>query len=155
MGMSKSLPAMPESGVYVFMHTPTQSGYVGSSFTSIYNRWSWHKSRLKLGTHTCKAFQKLWNETDPEDWEFVVLEEDTENDVRAREDFWMSYPKVLLNTVKSSTGACSKHSEETKQKMREGRAKYLQTSGAREALSERAKRQHKEGKLGRQTWKEN
>lgn len=149
MGNCKEMACAHESGVYVIMHTPTQSGYVGSSFKSIYNRWSWHKSKLKYNSHTCAALQELWNKTDSEDWEFIVLEEDENNEVREREEFWMGYPKVLLNTIKDPTGTTRRHSPETIEKMRAGRARYLETPGARESLSIRAKIQRANGNLGR------
>lgn len=151
--MSRELQCMVDSGVYMIMHVPTQSAYVGSSFTSVGNRFSWHKAMLKKGEHTCTALQELWNSTPVQDWEFVILEQDSENDVRERENFWMGYPKVLLNTVKDATGKTRRWSEETKRKMSKGRARYLETPGARQRLREQASRQHAEGRLGRSTWK--
>jgi GIY-YIG catalytic domain len=143
-----------DSGVYMILHVPTDSAYVGSTYVSIGNRWSWHKAMLKQQKHTCEALQALWSTTSSDDWEFVILEWDEENDVRAREDFWMGFPTILLNTVKDATGKTRRWPEETKQKMREGRARYLADNPvAHEALAEKARRQHREGKLGRQTWK--
>jgi hypothetical protein len=65
----------------------------------------------------------------------------------------MSQFDVLLNTVQDARGACRKHSPETIEKMRQSRARYLETPGARESLAERAREQHRQGRLGRVTWK--
>ena len=153
MGMSRELGCAEDSGVYLIEHTPTGSGYVGSSFTSVMNRFSWHKSKLKHNSHSCEALQELWNRTDSSEWEFIVLESDTENDVRERENFWMGYPRVLLNTTADSMNRGRRLSEETKAKQRASRARYLEDPNARLALSNRAREQHKQGRLGRQTWK--
>jgi hypothetical protein len=112
-----------------------------------------HLSELRRNKHYTAALQKLWNETTEDEWELELLEIDQENDVRTREAFWMGYPKILLNTWKQPDATGHKLSDETKQKMREGRARYLKTPGARESLAERARIQHQAGKLGRQTWK--
>lgn len=142
-----------DSGVYMLLHVPTGSAYVGSSSRSISNRLSWHKFALRSGSHTCRALQSLWSSTDESEWSWEVLEEDSENDIRERENFWMGFPKILLNTVRDATGRSRRHSEETKRRMSESRARYLETSGAREALAEKARRQHEDGNFGRATWK--
>jgi len=135
-------------GVYAIMHA-SGAGYVGGTKRCIYNRLSWHKSMLTRGMHTCKALQDLWSVTQPDDWHIELLDDDPD-----RETFWMSHPKVLLNTIRDATGKTRRWSEATKQKMREGRARYLTDNPeAHHALAEKAKRQHSEGKFGRQTWK--
>jgi hypothetical protein len=135
-------------GVYAIMHV-SGAGYVGGSARCVYNRLTWHRHRLINGLHTCKALQDLWSATQPDEWHVEVLDADPE-----RETFWMGHPKVLLNTIKDATGKTRRWSEATKQKMRDGRARYLADNPeAHHALAEKARHQHREGKLGRQTWK--
>ena len=50
-------------------------------------------------------------------------------------------------------GKCRTVSEETRAKMRDGAARRVADPAHRASLSDRAKRQHASGKLGRATWK--
>lgn len=61
------------SGIYLITHKPTGKYYLGQSI-SIFNRFQNHYSQLKKGTHSTKNFQLLWNNSQPEDWKFEIIQ---------------------------------------------------------------------------------
>jgi hypothetical protein len=140
-----------ETGVYALVHIATGRAYVGASARCIGNRFSWHLAVFRRNAHTSKAAQELWNKSQPSDWHFKIVERCASDRVRERESFWFTQFD-LLNTIPDAHGRGPRHNEETKAKMRAGRARYLETPGAREALSERAKKQHAEKNFGAHTW---
>lgn len=127
--------------------------YIGSSRRSIGNRIGHHFCILKKGIHRTKKFQVLWD-SDPvlDNWDMKILEICQPDIVKDRENFWLSQFENILNSVRNATGQGRVTSEEIKAKQRAGRAKYLQTPGARESLSVRAKKQHEEKNFGAHTW---
>lgn len=135
------------AGVYALVHKSSGRAYVGSSTRCVLNRLSVHLSLLKNRRHSSKELQKLWCESSPEEWEFRLLEEGHPGENREREEYWMNKFHIL-NTFKGISETGFTHSEETKQKMRKSRAKYLSEPEARESLSQRAKIQHKNKRLG-------
>lgn len=143
-------PAGSIVGVYILRHTASGSVYLGSSKRCVGNRLSWHLAALKKGYHGSPKLMELWSATNPEEWEFVVLERCAPDECRAREAHWcIQFEKHLGDHL--ATGFT--HKEESKQKARESRARYLETPGARESLSERAVTQHQQRRLGASTWK--
>jgi group I intron endonuclease len=142
-------------GVYKILNMVDNKVYVGSA-VNIERRWNFHKYTLRQGLHSTK-FQRAWNKHGEINFQFEILEQCTNNELIEKEQYWID----LLNSVKKGYNILEKayspvgikHSEETKEKMRLGRAKFLETPGAKEDLSRRAKLQHANGKLGRSTWK--
>ena len=60
------------SGVYLISH---KNGYyyLGQS-VNIFDRWSNHYTNLRKNNHHSKDFQKLWNESNIEDWKWEIIE---------------------------------------------------------------------------------
>jgi len=107
---------------------------------------------LKNGTHQPKM-QALWDAERPDDWELIVLEECEAAATKDREIHWAAvYSDVLLN--ERQPGVRYSLSAEQRRKMSESRARYLETPGARESLSTRARAQHAQDNFGAHTWKE-
>ena len=139
-------------GVYRIYHKQTEQEYIGSSI-EIEERIAHHKFCLKNNRHTSGRLQLLWNNTTPDSWEFETLEVCPPEARLNREQYYIDNSSGLLNhLLVAGSVRGTKLSERTKQKLREARKKYLETPGAREALSERARKQHAAGKLGAKTW---
>jgi hypothetical protein len=136
-------------GVYLLRHRLSRKAYVGSSKRCCGNRYSVHLCDLRRDRHSCKDLQDLWNQTSENEWEFVYLGTDkTEDDHLKR----LRKRGLSLSRWPTASGTGKKCTEEEKQRMREGRARYLETPGARGSLSERAKIQHAAKNLGAHTW---
>lgn len=140
---------MSARGVYVVLHVPTGAAYIGAS-AHVTNRYAWHRVMLRTGDHTSPKLQKLWDKTKECEWVFVLLHFCRGRGLKVRElETMQTWPGKLLN----DRGPGYRHSSELRDKMSRGRARYLGKPGARELLSKNAKKQHKAGKLGRQTWR--
>lgn len=133
------------SGIYVIRHTPTGRGYVGGSGCSIYNRITWHMCALRRGFHPSAEFLTLWQNTQEDDWEFLVLEECERDLVRERERHWAN---EIDSSLCGHPATGYTHTPESRQRQRIGRARFLETPGAREDLSRRAVLQHQERRFG-------
>lgn len=131
-------------GVYAILHVKTGAAYIGSS-VKVTGRFTWHRFMLRRGRHRSVKLQKLWNKTKETEWVFVVVQFCRSLELRDCEERWLKeWPGEVLNERDVEW----RHSEETKAKMRLGRMSYLETPGARDALSARAKKQHAEGRFG-------
>jgi GIY-YIG catalytic domain len=88
-------------GVYRIIHIPTKNNYIGSTYNFTI-REKQHFYHLKNKSHTNKSLQKLWNESDEEDFLFEILELTT--DYAKQENVWIKNAdkNFLLNY--SSTG---------------------------------------------------
>ena len=61
------------AGIYKITHEPTGQYYIGMS-VDIFNRWRGHYSDIKLTRHSSPKFLLLWNETNPIEWKWEILE---------------------------------------------------------------------------------
>lgn len=143
------------TGVYKITHKPSGFCYIGSSIYSIEGRWGVHRNRLRCATHHCVPFQELWSATTEKDWVFSVIELCPIELCRAREDTHLkSYPaELLLNRTQNVDNAGIRHTEISKQRMRAGIAAKFRDHAQRESRSERLRQAHRDGKLGKATWK--
>lgn len=85
------------SGVYMIINTVNKRFYIGST-RDFQARWQNHLSCFVNQAHSNSAFQRCWNESRQEDFEFIVLEEveDIEHLVE-REVAWMKTYRVPDN----------------------------------------------------------
>lgn len=140
---------MSARGVYAVLHVPTGAAYIGAS-THVTNRYTWHRVMLRNDEHTSPRLQTMWNMTEEHEWVFVLVCFCRSRELAFREiEVMQTWPGKVLNDRTPGY----RHSPESRKKMSLGRARYLKTPGAREKLSKNAKKQHRAGKLGRQTWK--
>lgn len=131
------------SGVYALVHSVQGVVYVGSSARCIYNRLTWHMSKLRAGTHPSGLLQQLFSQ-DPNAFSHMVLEYCDPEEAKAAEKRWCARHETL-----ASRPASGYHlSEETRLRQRIGRDHYLQSELSRKILSENAKKQHREGRFG-------
>lgn len=120
--------------------------YVGSSERCMNNRMSYHKALLRSGNHSSRRLQSCWDQTSPE-LTFVVIEVCDPDVAREREAHWSRvYAETILNEWPQGT---ERHiTEEERVNKRAGAQRRVEKPGHREHLSERARRQHAEGRFG-------
>lgn len=136
------------SGVYCLRSREGRIVYIGGSTRCMYNRITWHMSKLRHGAHPSSGLQSLYDQN-PEDLVPGVLEYCEAENVSFREKFWSSKNE----TLESRPAGKYRLSEETKSKIREGRQRYLRTPESREKLSRNALAQHRAGNFGANTWR--
>ena len=61
------------AGIYKIENIQTGYYYIGLS-VDIFNRWSSHYTSIKSNKHSSPLLTKHWNETEPQDWRFSILE---------------------------------------------------------------------------------
>lgn len=139
---------MNTRGIYAILHVPTGAAYIGAS-SHVTNRYTWHRVMLRSGEHTSPLLQQLWDKTKENEWVFVLLCfcRGRKSLMLKETELMQTWPGSLLNDRYPGYH----HSEILRKKMSAGRARYLETLGAREKLAAQAKRQHRDGKLGRKT----
>lgn len=143
------------SGIYKIENGVTHKVYVGSG-VSVHNRWSNHKAGLVYGNHCNRKLQNAWNKYGAPAFRFEILEECALADLVEREQYWIDYFDAVRKGYNLQPRARSalgfRHSAKTRRRMSAVAAKVSSSPKARKERSERAKRQHATGKLGRATW---
>ena len=61
------------AGIYKIENIQTGYYYIGLS-VDIFSRWGSHYTSIKSNKHSSTAFTKHWNETEPTEWFFSILE---------------------------------------------------------------------------------
>lgn len=83
--------------VYCLLHVPTGKIYIGKS-VDIHHRRKDHLAMLETGTHHCEGLQRLWNESSPSDFEPIILEYCSPNDLDAIKSRWIfKYRSAVMN----------------------------------------------------------
>lgn len=82
-GLSKEV-----CGIYRITNLINRKVYVGSS-KRVWNRWYYHRSRLRNNKHCNIVLQRSWNKNEENSFEFGILETCPEEDLDAREQFWI------------------------------------------------------------------
>lgn len=142
-------------GIYQIRNLVNGKCYVGSA-VSIYRRWNLHEWQLEDKSHCNLKLQRAWNKYGPEAFVFEILELCPKSLLTSREQFWMDSLGVVKGgyniepTARSPLGRRWRKS--SKEKASESALRVAADPEERRRRSERAKRQHAEGKLGRQTW---
>lgn len=127
--------------------------YVGSS-QEVEKRLYLHRVLLNRGKHHCKYLQNVWTKYGEQGFKFFLLEECEICDLEAREQFHMDKGSrfSLMNAHPAAGSARGfRMSERSRRKMRKSAWQVSNTPEQKLMRSERAKRQHAEGKLGRKT----
>jgi len=133
-------------GIYSILCKPKAMMYVGQS-RNIINRFTHHRFMLRKGVHANKSLQKDWNGLGEDAFLFEIEEECGTEDLDDWELWW-------INTFETYN---AQHNDgdfsDRNAKIAAGHQRVRQTPQWKAAASERAKKQHAAGKLGRQTWK--
>lgn len=147
-------------GVYRLFCINSNRAYIGSS-KDIKGRFTWHRFILRHNSpqigygltrvHPC---QEDWNIFGEKSFKFEILEVCGVNERISIEQHYMDLPEYVdrYNFDVQANGKCIR-SKETRQLQSEIAKERNMRSAYNNMLSERAKRQHKEGNFGVCTWK--
>lgn len=138
-------------GIYVIRHIDSCRVYVGQA-ADITRRWSVHRYWLRNNKHHCTYLQRLWNKYGEPRFKFSVIKYCGLCSLNELETYWFNYYRsknLLINIHPPGKGArgynLSKSACEAISKVQ----KKIGTSLVeRHIRSERAKKQHKEGRFG-------
>ena len=130
-----------KTGIYTITAKHSGELYVGSSSRCFYTRAKQHLSSLRKGNHGNRRLQNIFNKYGEDGLVFEILEEYPKHLCLAMEQYWFNIakPELNLNQVTPSRlgSKLTKEqiekqrqkivTEETKQKIREARAKQVMT----------------------------
>lgn len=139
------------SGVYEILHRTTRRRYVGSS-AEVEKRLYWHVVMLRKRRHHCSYLQRIWNKYGEDSFEMFLLEKCAPSKLAATEQKHMDADsRYDLVNAQPIARSCRGYrvSAATKAKMREAAIRIASEPEEKKRRSERAKRQHELGNLGR------
>jgi group I intron endonuclease len=143
-------------GVYCIRNLINGKVYVGSAI-DLLNRWSVHKTTLGNKSHHNKKLERAWHKYGAEAFAFEILEYCKKSELIEREQYWMDELEAVKNGYNLEKFARSALGRVWKPKSRRKASKsaveVATRPGESERRSERAKRQHAEGRLGAATRK--
>lgn len=105
-----------KSGIYLITNTSNNKKYIGSS-KRLKHRWYEHKHLLSNGKHNNRHLQNAWNKYGGVSFKYEVLEYCESEDLRDREDWWISLLDLLNRGYNKLSADRQIFSEETKAKM--------------------------------------
>lgn len=92
--MVRVVHASDPMGIYGIFNTVNGKVLVGSS-VHLKTRWKQHRNDAQKGVHTNPHFQAAWNKYGMDAFEFRVLEIIGNQNMVAREDYWINYHHSL------------------------------------------------------------
>lgn len=107
-------------GIYKIRNKLNDKCYIGCSY-NIEARFYEHVRTLNKGQHHSLIFQRAWNKYGQENFELKIILECDRKDLGTQEQKYLD-TKPEYNRERTSNGGLI-HTEETKQKIREARAK--------------------------------
>lgn len=81
------------SGIYVIQNKANGKLYVGSSVSVRYRWRQQHRTELRRGIHYNSHLQRAWNKYGEANFEFIILEECSEDLLVEREGYWIEHHK--------------------------------------------------------------
>lgn len=82
------------SGIYTITNIINNKIYVGSTTSSIKQRWSSHRNQLKTNKHSNSILQRSWNKNGEENFRFEILEECESEFCLGNEQYWINMLNV-------------------------------------------------------------
>lgn len=143
-----------KSGIYIIRCKVTRMVYVGQS-QDIIKRWSVHRATLKYKKHHCRYLQNVYNQYGPSKFEYVVVEYCTLDKLDDREQYWINiYGTKNIYNISHYGGQARgyKYSEEAKKRMSVRAIKIAADPEERKRRSERCRKQHAEGRIGKRKY---
>lgn len=112
-----------QSCIYIIQNTKNAHVYIGQA-QNVRERWTHHRSSLRLGKHGNSHLQRAWNKYGEKAFKFKILEYCTREQLDEREQHYLNIyiPKgICYNIAKDATAPNRglKDSPETRQKKRE------------------------------------
>ena len=105
-------------GVYKITNTVTGKCYVGSS-KNILRRWSEHKRFFKYRKYRSSQLYQDIREFGVDQFEFSILEECSVEELKVREQYYISMLKPEYNIRKANAGVSVKYKEDISEYQRE------------------------------------
>jgi group I intron endonuclease len=132
---------MQVPGVYCLICTVTGDLYVGASAKSIASRWDAHKKQLRGGWHKNPHLQAAWRAYGEGAFLFSILEAMPTGDVWQAEIMWCQALKPRYNIAAPGQTPMQgrRHSEETRQRLREAGIRQFSDPAARAAAAEKSR----------------
>lgn len=129
-----------DSGIYKITNIENGNCYIGSSY-KVKSRLYEHKRRLKKGNHHSIILQRAWDKYGEDKFIFELLIECEVENLIVEEQKYIDLLLPVYNVMKFARGGGIKHSEETKQKIRDARKKQkiVHSEEARKKMSEKRK----------------
>lgn len=127
---------MIRRGIYTITNTYNDKKYVGSA-KYFNNRWEIHRRELKTNKHGNHFLQKIYNKYGLENLKFEIIEfvEDVSK-LLEREQYYIDTLKPEYNILKiAGSRLGTKHSEETKIKLKEARKNRITKNETRIKMS--------------------
>lgn len=120
-------------GVYRIV-SPSGKCYIGMTTKSFANRWNEHYRLIKSGRHHCKGLQQAFLKYGIENMLFEILEDMTgygQEEILYRErQWWLKHRAWIITYNGEPSGFGSvKHTQETKDKIRDAKTKSLLEKG--------------------------
>jgi group I intron endonuclease len=133
-------------GIYCIRNITNNKKIVGSSY-DIMHRFATHKNKLKYNLHNNPYLQNAWNKYGGKSFSFEIIEECLEDNLIAREDFFIVEFKTLDRNFGYNFTLGSRHTqnEESKEKIRQSRLGKKMSEEQKRKLSE----SHKGKKYGK------
>lgn len=141
--MTSQLP-----GVYMILHVASDTRYVGSSISTIAQRFGTHRYTLRNNKHRNPHLQAAWNKYGEDAFAFLVLENTPTADVLTAEARWyQQFKRAGLRLYNMKPGGQNsqlglRHSDKTKQQMAKSHLglKYKMTPEGSAKISEMNRR---------------
>ena len=122
-------PTPPQGGgIYILWLSDTH--YYGGRARSFRERWATHYRKLRAGKHRNSHLQAVFDQYGRFEPQIVVAIDSSESLVDFEQEWLDEHvgSEGCLNIARQATGGCGPHSEETRRKMREARAKQASPS---------------------------
>jgi group I intron endonuclease len=136
-----------KSGIYRIKNTINNKSYIGST-KNITKRWSWHRLALKKGVHHASHLQRAWNKYGEDSFvfEFLWATEPVPECLLYEEQLALNHMNCEYNTCKVAGATYGltpwkgrKHTQETKDKIRQGNLNKKVSEASRKKMSEAKK----------------
>lgn len=125
------------SGIYKITHESTDRIYVGSA-VNISQRWYTHKTELRGNRHSNQRLQNSWNKHGESEFRFSVIEECKPELLIEHEQYWIDELNPYYNIARIAGSQLGyKHTDETKQIIREKRANQIIPTGLKRSEESR------------------
>lgn len=107
-------------GIYMIKNKVNNKAYIGQS-NDIYGRWKEHICSLRKDNHYNNHLQRAWNKYGADNFDFIIIEECSEDRLDEREIYWIEKQHTYDNGYNQTKGGGGMRGfnfdEETRHKM--------------------------------------
>ena len=95
-------------GIYMIKNIINGKMYIGKSF-DIKKRWANHRYELNKGAHVNNHLQSAWNKYGECSFEFIIIEECSEEELNNKEIYWIKTLDTYHNAYNQTEGGEGTH----------------------------------------------